>query len=347
MALDRLSDVSGVFDCVDALLPGTWLFHDQYRITRFLNAGGFGITYLAKDRLNRDVVLKECFVGAFCCRSQTRVRPRSEAGKAQLDKVMRGFLNEAHTLAALSHPNIVRIHQVFEDNDTAYMALDYIKGHDLQEIVDDRKARLSPELIVAITRKLVSALDHIHRLRLLHCDVSPDNICLTEAGEPVLIDFGAARKSAVGGATQYTGFSLVKDGYSPYELYSTGGTSGPWSDIYALGATVYHAISGAAPADCQNRLSALVERRPDPVRPLSGRFAGYPAGFLESIDRAMSVKPAARFQSAEDWVHAMTPPKSTNDRSIVLVRRATAPVASVVPVAPVAPVRPQRPVRPH
>lgn len=344
MALDRTTDGSDGIEHVDELLPGTWLFHDQYRITKFLSSGGFGITYLARDNLNRDVVLKECFVGALCRRSKTRVRPRSESGKAQLGKVMRGFLNEARTLATLSHPNIVRVHQVFEDNDTAYMALDYIRGHDLLELIDEKGVRLTADQIVTIARKLISALDHIHQRNLLHCDVSPDNICLSHAGEPVLIDFGAARKSAAEDIARYTGFSLVKEGYSPFELYSTNGAPGPWSDFYALGATLYHVITGRAPADCQSRVSAVVERRPDPVEPLAGRFAGFPAGFLESIDRAMAVKPAARFQSARDWAAALTPPKATHDRGIVLVRRA--PVLATSAASP-QPVRPVRPIRPH
>ncbi|WP_136645681.1 serine/threonine-protein kinase [Tabrizicola sp. YIM 78059] len=334
MALDRLSDD---LEITDELPVGTTIFHGQYRITKFLNSGGFGITYLAKDSLNRDVVLKECFVGAFCRRSQTRVRPRSESGRVHLGKVMRGFLREAHTLAAMSHPNIVRVHQVFEDNDTAYMALDYVRGYDLLQVVDEGKMHLAAGQLVDLARKLLSALDHIHQRGMLHCDVSPDNICLSLSGEPVLIDFGAVRSATAQDASLQTGLSMVKDGYSPYELYSGGATAGPWSDLYALGATLYHAITGAAPADCQSRLSAAVERRPDPVTPLAGRFAGYPAGFLESIDRAMSVRPSARVQSARDWLSALAPRDTAGDRSIVLLRKAPVTGGSVRPVRPVRP----------
>lgn len=335
MALDRFSDG---LDVTDELPVGSTVFHGQYRITKFLNSGGFGITYLAKDSLNRDVVLKECFVGAFCRRSQTRVRPRSETGRTQLGKVMRSFLREAHTLAAMAHPNIVRVHQVFEDNDTAYMALDYVRGFDLLQVVDDGKMHLGADKMVDIARRLISALDHIHQRGLLHCDVSPDNICLGLTGDPVLIDFGAARSASRDDADRHTGFSMVKDGYSPYELYSSGTAPGPWSDLYSLGATLYHAITGTAPTDCQSRLSAMVEHRLDPVTPLAGRFAGYPAGFLESIDKAMSVKPAERFRAARDWLAAIAPREAAADRNIVLVRR------TPVTVAPVRPVRPVRPI---
>lgn len=326
MALDKsVIGESGV-ETGDELRPGTWLFHKQYKVTRLLGSGGFGITYLAQDNLGRDVVIKECFVGAFCRRTRTRVQARSESSREHLGKVMRGFLKEAQTLASLRHPNIVHVQQAFEDNDTAYMVLDYIKGQDMLELIDDDQTQLSPARIVVIARKLIAALGHIHDRKLLHCDVSPDNICLTQDGEPVLIDFGAARKAAADGDSAYTGFSLVKDGYSPYELYSTNGSLGPWSDLYALAATLYHAISGKAPADCQSRLSAIVERRPDPVAPLAGRFHGYPSGFLETVDKAMTVKPTLRYQSAQEWEAALaapsvTPVRPLRDRNIVLLRR--------------------------
>ncbi|MBA4325790.1 MAG: hypothetical protein C0426_12325 [Rhodobacter sp.] len=291
MAFDT-SDTLNRADLSDELLPGTSLFHGQYRILRYINSGGFGITYLAKDSLDREVVIKECFSSTFCRRTQTRVRARSLSTRDHMQRIVKSFLNEARSLAGLKHPNIVGVHQVFEDNDTAYMAMDHIRGHDLLEIVDEKKATLAPDQIVTIAGKLVSAIGYIHGRGLLHCDISPDNIFVTPDGEPILIDFGAARRSAAGEAQKYSGLSVVKDGYSPHELYAAGGNSGPWSDIYSLAASLYHAITGSAPENCQSRLSAKAEKRPDPCRPLAGRVAGYPAGFLESIDRAMAVIPA-------------------------------------------------------
>lgn len=347
MAFDT-SDTLTRSACSDELLPGTTLFHGQYRITRYINAGGFGITYLAKDSLDRDVVIKECFSSTFCRRTESRVRARSLSTRDQMQRIVKSFLNEARALASLKHPNIVGVHQVFEDNDTAYMALDYIRGHDLLEIVDERKATLTPDQIVTIAGKLVSAIAYIHGRGLLHCDISPDNIFLTPEGEPILIDFGAARRSAQGEAQKYSGLSVVKDGYSPHELYAAGGNSGPWSDIYSLAASLYHAIAGRAPENCQARLAAMAEKRPDPVRRLAGRVAGYPAGFLESIDRAMAVLPAARFQSATEWQRALPQPEA-KDRKVVLLRRLVptdagteAPVRAAIPPATPLPVRPRR-----
>lgn len=339
MAFDT-SDTMIHSEVGDELLPGTTLFHGQYRITRFINSGGFGITYLATDSLNRDVVIKECFSSTFCRRKETRVRARSLGTRDHMSKIVKGFLNEARSLASLKHPNIVGVHQVFEDNDTAYMAMDYIRGHDLLEIIDEKKVALSPDQIVLIAGKMVSAISYIHQNGLLHCDVSPDNIFINEDGEPILIDFGAARRSASGEAQKYSGLSVVKDGYSPHELYAPGGNSGPWSDIYSLAASLYHAITGQAPENCQTRLAAMAEKRPDPVRPLAGAVAGYPRGFLESIDRAMSVVPLSRFQSAVEWQQTLPQPDQRADRRVVLLRR----VAPQTPTqaAASAPVRPRR-----
>lgn len=369
MAFDT-SEILAQSDFGDELLPGTTLFHGSYKITRFINSGGFGITYQATDSLGRDVVIKECFSSTFCRRLQTRVRARSSGTRDHMSKIVRSFLNEAQSLARLKHPNIVGVHQVFEDNDTAYMAMDYIRGHDLLDIIDHNRAELSPDLIVRMTGKLISAVGYIHDNQLLHCDISPDNIFVTPAGEPILIDFGAARRTAAGAVEKYSGLAVVKDGYSPHELYTAGGNSGRWSDIYALAASLYHAIAGVAPTNCQSRLAAMAEKRPDPCKPLAGTVEGYPKGFLEAIDKAMAVMPAARFQTAADWLKMMPQAEARADRKVVLVRRvipalaeaAVRPVsepvaqqAVVVPMVPKAvklravetPVVPQPPLRPR
>lgn len=321
MALDRALGCADDVGASSELPAGMWLFHGQYRVGAFLNSGGFGLTYLAQDGLGRDVVLKECFVPAFNRRCQTRVTPRQDSNPDHLQKIMRSFQNEARMLARLSHPNIVHVHQVFEDNGTAYMALEYIKGHDLLEIVEEGHVLLTPGKIVTMACKLVSAVAHVHEKQLLHCDISPDNVCVRSDGEPVLIDFGSARSFVPGVTGHHGGFSMVKDGYSPPELYDAEGPCGPQSDIYALGATLYHAISGSAPVDGQTRQSCRTEVRPDPLRPLAGRFAGYPPGFLESIDKAMAVQPAGRHASAQGWLRLLTPVENRHENRTVTPMR--------------------------
>lgn len=287
---------------VDELQPGTKLLHGQYTITRFLNNGGFGITYLAKNSLNRNVVIKECFPNAFCRRSKATVAARSRAHQSDLRLVVQLFVREAHNLAKIVHPNIVAVHQVFEDNGTAYMAIDYIDGLDLLEMIENKKTKLSPEAIVLITEKMLSAVGFIHENNMLHRDISPDNILINMAGEPILIDFGAAREQASQKSRALTALRVVKDGYSPQEFYIAGSEQGPWSDLYALGATLYHVITGEAPVNGQARLAALAETRPDPYQPLAGRFAGYPDRFLEAIDQVMNTIPRNRLQSAAEWL---------------------------------------------
>jgi serine/threonine protein kinase len=324
MALDRVTDGAAETNHPDELPPGTALLQGQYRIGSYLNSGGFGIAYLAHDSLDRQVVLKECFVSSFCSRVRTQVTARSDNSRIHLKKVMGSFVNEARTLAALSHPNIVRVHQLFEENDTAYMAMDYVEGRDLLDIIDDGEGGLRPDRIVEITRKMISALGHIHDRQVLHCDISPDNICLRPDGEPVLIDFGSARRHVAGTVAEHPGFSLVKDGYSACELYETDGHCGPWSDIYSLGATLFHAISGAPPVDGQTRHAAVTAGRPDPYQPLAGRFDGYPRGFLESVDRAMAVRPSERHLSAADWLRRASPVAVAPERPVILIRRPAA-----------------------
>lgn len=298
-------DAEGVF--VDELKPGTRLLHGQYTILRYLNSGGFGITYLAKDSLDRTVVIKECFPGAFCRRSETIVRARSRAFQDDFRSIVRLFVQEARNLSKLVHPHIVGVHQVFEDNDTAYMAIDYVDGRDMLDILEDPQSALSPDQIVTWLKKMLGAVGFIHESGVLHRDISPDNILIDDRGNPVLIDFGAAREQAAKQSRALSALRVVKDGYSPQEFYIAGSIQTASSDLYALAATFYHAIAGAPPPNSQRRLAGIAEESGDPYIPLAGRFEGYPEGFLEAIDRAASVLPKDRIASAADWLKMIDP----------------------------------------
>ncbi|WP_343081049.1 serine/threonine-protein kinase [Ostreiculturibacter nitratireducens] len=289
-------------DFVDELPVGTKLLKGQYTISRYLNHGGFGITYQAKDSLDRDVVIKECFPGSFCRRSATIVGARSRAHQAEFRSIVKLFVQEARNLSKLVHPNIVGVHQVFEDNDTAYMAIDYVKGRDLLDMIEDPEVTFAPDAVVSITRKMLGAVGFVHENGILHRDISPDNILVNAAGEPILIDFGAAREEASRASRALTALRVVKDGYSPQEFYIAGSEQGPWSDLYALGASITHLVSGQPPANSQVRLAAIAEGKPDPYEALAGRFEGYPPGFLEAIDKVMNTIPKNRIQSAKEWL---------------------------------------------
>jgi serine/threonine protein kinase len=286
----------------DELAPGTKLSQENYTIVEHLKSGGFGITYLALDTLGRKVVIKECFPSGMCTRPSRAVRPRSRAYTANVSNLIDKFVAEAHSLAKVSHPNIVNVHQIFKENDTAYMALDYVEGKDLLEVMEDPTTALTPADVRSILLKLLDAIGLVHEKGLLHRDISPDNILIDLKRNPVLIDFGAAREQEPSPDRAASTLHVVKDGYSPQELYISGGDQGPWSDLYSLAASFYHVIAKEAPPNSQARLSALATQSEDPCVPLVGRIAGYDKTFLAAIDKAMSVLPKERMQSAQQWV---------------------------------------------
>jgi serine/threonine protein kinase len=289
----------------DELAPGTTLLHGQYTIDSFLNAGGFGITYLARDSLDRKVVIKECFPGAFCRRSRYVVQARSRAHQNEFRSVVRLFVQEARNLSKLNHPNIVGVHQVFEDNDTAYMALDFVDGHDLLDVIEDPTRRLTPAQIKTCLIGLLDAVGCIHAQGILHRDISPDNILISNDMHPVLIDFGAAREEASKQSRVLSAMRVVKDGYSPQEFYIAGSDQSPSSDLYALAASFYHVISGVVAPNSQSRLAAIASGEPDPYPKLEGRIDGYDSAFLAAIDKALAILPKDRLQSAQDWLAMM------------------------------------------
>ncbi len=348
-APQRAAEQAAREEFVDELKPGTKLLQGQYTITRFINSGGFGITYLAKDSLDRDVVIKECFPGNFCRRSDTIVGARSRAHQAEFRSIVKLFVQEARSLAKLAHPNIVGVHQVFEDNDTAYMAIDFIDGRDLLDLIEDPTIEMTPSKIVTMTHKLLTAVGFIHDSGILHRDISPDNILINKKGEPILIDFGAAREEATRASRALSALRVVKDGYSPQEFYIAGSEQGPWSDLYALAATLYHAITGQPPANSQVRLAAIAEGNADPYEALSGRFAGYPLGFLEAIDKALHAVPRRRIQNAAEWQEMLAnPSKQIRDAdplaavSRLLSEQTLEPdVQVVLPEPPTPPAEPQ------
>lgn len=302
MGNENAAEIGTDEDFVDELKPGTQLMHGQYTIKSFLNAGGFGITYLAKDSLDRKIVIKECFPGSFCRRSRSIVQARSRAHQNELKSMVRLFVQEAKSLAKLSHPNIVGVHQVFEDNDTAYMALDFVEGRDMLDTLEDPTVETSPEKIKSMLIDLLGAVGFIHNQDILHRDIAPDNILIEPSGRPVLIDFGAAREEATKKSRVLSALSVVKDGYSPQEFYIAGSNQNASSDLYALGASFYHFIKGEVPPNSQARLAAIASGDKDPYVPLNGATEGYDANFLSAIDKSLEVLPRNRVQSAQEWL---------------------------------------------
>ncbi len=286
----------------DELAPGHELMQGHYTIESFVGAGGFGITYLARNSLDRKVIIKECFPGSLCRRTASSVRARSSGHIDEFSSIVSKFMNEAHNLAKVKHPNIVGVHQVFEENKTAYMALDFVEGCDLLDVVEGKEDKPSPKQIEDILKKVLSAVGAIHEQDMLHRDISPDNIMLTKDMEPILIDFGAAREDMGQETRKLSEMRVIKDGYSPQEFYVSGAVQGPCSDLYALAATFYHLITGELPIDSQRRLAAVAASEDDPYVPIAGRVSEYSAAFVQGIDTAMAILPKDRFETADHWL---------------------------------------------
>lgn len=287
----------------DDFLPvGTTLLNGTYAITDHLGSGGFGLTYLAGDQIGRKVVLKECFPASVCLRSSKQVRPQTRSHEDDFEKLIHNFVGEARQLAKLKHENVVPVLHFFEENDTAYMALEYVDGVDLTTHVDEKSGYLTPRRIMDLARQLVGALDYVHRHGVLHRDIAPDNIIVSKDDTPVLIDFGAARN--VDAALAQSIFA-VKDGFSPPEFYQPGETHSAASDIYSFGATLYTLVTGHVPVDAQRRMVAPQNNEADPLTPLTGAVRGFPEGFLRAIDKAMALAPADRPQRASELLELM------------------------------------------
>lgn len=281
---------------------GTMLSGDKFTITGSLGFGGFGVTYRATDNvLGRTIVIKECFPEDFCIRDGLSVVVRTASQAEKFRSIIDMFMREARSLAKLRHPNIVAVHSAFEENGTAYLALDLIDGPDLLDAIDDTSTSLSPDRVKEMVNRLLSAITAIHEMDLLHRDIAPDNIIIDKSGAPVLIDFGAARSEASLRTRALSALLVVKDGYSPLEFYVPGSTQTPSSDLYALGATLYHLLCGEVPPGSQARMLEVSGGKPDPYVPLAGRIEGYEAEFLGAIDAAMQINPHERLQSAAEW----------------------------------------------
>lgn len=284
----------------DELPAGTLLGNGQYRVERYLNSGGFGVTYLARDSLERRVVIKECFPGAICCRTDCSVRLRSRTKETEFGAILDLFEKEARALAALQHPYIVGVHQFFRENGTAYMAMDFIEGRTLLDVIEKDRDRLTPSMVKTLLMQILKAVSYIHDNDILHRDISPDNILLDPDNQPVLIDFGAAREDATRVSRTLSKVLTVKDGYSPQEFYMQGSAQSYSSDLYALAATFYHVVCGEAPPGSHTRLAAVARDAADPLKPL-GKVPGYDDDFIDAINKCLSVFPKDRIASADIW----------------------------------------------
>lgn len=273
----------------------------EYRIERVLGIGGFGVTYLATDtNLNLPVALKEYLPKQIAMRRDDgAVTASSEDERPTFEWGLARFLDEARTLAAFRHPNIVRVMRFFQANDTAYMVMEFVQGATLSEWIKPRRP-LPPAILLSLIRPIAEGLDIVHGAGFLHRDIKPGNIFIRDDGSPVLLDFGAARAQSSGGEMT----ALVSPGYAPLEQYSQSSEQGPWSDLYALGGVMYWMVTGEKPVDATTRV------RIDPQLPaldVADRDL-YPETLLRAIDWALAPNEAERPQSVKSFLNVLPVP---------------------------------------
>ncbi len=288
-------------DDLNALPPGTRF--GELEIQRLLGAGGFGIVYLARDHaLERLVAIKEYMPGQLAQRSvNSQVSVRSGSMRETFELGLRSFVNEARLLARFDHRSLLKVYRFWEANNTAYMAMPYLQGQTLKQWRDARGSAPEGDWLLKLLKPLLEALAELHAANVYHRDIAPDNIFLpADGGDPILLDFGAARR-AIGDRTQsFT--AILKPSYAPLEQYDGANAlkQGPWTDLYALGAVLYHLITGSPPPAATRR--ALN----DEYQPLAGRpLPGYAPSLLAAIDWSLALRPQERPQSVGEFQEAM------------------------------------------
>lgn len=299
---------------------------DQYRIDTVIGPGGFGVTYLARDvRFDRDVAIKEYFPADFAFRDgATTIRSTTRGGQTDFfEQGKRSFLEEARILGKFRHDNIVRVLNLFEQFNTAYMVLEFEEGQSLKQWLRDLGRRPNQAEVDQILDPMLAALETVHAKGLFHRDIAPDNIIIRPNGRPVLIDFGAARTFVR--ENSFTVGAIVKHGYSPPEQYTLDTKlQGAWSDIYALCATIYFAIVGEAPQEASSR------QLKDGVLPIEQHLDGYHRGLyrpelIAALNAGLVLKPADRPPTVGDLRAILAAPPATPQRQAYGVSPSSAP----------------------
>ncbi|MGB7541177.1 MAG: serine/threonine-protein kinase [Burkholderiales bacterium] len=263
----------------------------NYRIANVLSCGGFSIVYLAYDENDQPVAIKEYLPSVLALRQEGDALPSiTDENLATFRYGMKCFFEEGRSLALLSHPNVVRVLNFFRANETVYMVMRYERGRTLQEHIQARRGAIRESFIRRVFTQLLNGLREVHSNKLLHLDIKPANIYIRNDGTPVLIDFGAARQTL----TQ-EGFRLnpmYTPGFAPPEQYKDRELLGPWSDCYAVGATIFACMAGAAPQPADER--AVRDRYVSATKLWAGKYSRH---LLETIDWCLELDHMHRPQS--------------------------------------------------
>lgn len=312
------------------LEAGATLQNGRYRIEKLLGQGGFGITYLAvQSGLDRKVAIKEFFMKELCSRDETtsHVTLGTEGGRGTVEKFREKFLKEARNLAKLEHPHIVRIIEVFEENGTAYYAMNYAEGGSLDDQVK-KQGYLSEPVATNYIKQVAKALDFVHQRKMNHLDVKPANIMLNANGDCMLIDFGLSKQydASTGGQTSTTPVG-VSEGYAPLEQYRLGGVTdfSPEADVYALGATFFKLLTGITPPNAFE-----VDESGLPVGSL--RAKGVSENAIVAITKAMESRKRDRMKSVKEFLDLLDSQKPVVSSTSTLDNDATVAIPNAAPV---------------
>ena len=286
-------------------LPVGYVLRGQYTVGRVLGQGGFGITYLGWDSfLEIPVAIKEFYPNSMVsreCAVTARVHCFTEQVTPQYVMSKERFLREAKALARFEdEPAIVRIRNFFEENDTAYIVMEYVRGTNLAAYVNMRGGKLAPEEALRILRPVMEALAVVHEADLVHRDISPDNIMLHPRGGAKLLDFGAVRNvenAEAGKDMARSTEAILKHGFAPMEQYQSRGGLGPWTDEYALCATIYYCITGRIPEEAPRRM--LEEIDPDWDIP------GLLPHQQKALSKGMALRARDRYATVRELIDAL------------------------------------------
>jgi serine/threonine protein kinase len=283
----------------DSLQPGTQL--DGYLLEKTLGVGGFSVVYRARQINNdRRVVIKEYIPSKLARRDREgQVCARNADTEQRFKRGRQLFFQEASTLATLKHTNIVDVFNFFQANGTVYMVMAYQDGANLQQYLQRHRNGLSERFLRTVFPPLLDGLELIHTNDLLHLDIKPGNIHIKRGGQPLLLDFGAVHGFPQ--SRQEQPGQVISPGFSPVEQYDTRGYVGPWTDLYAIGATMRACIEGKPPLDARRRHDQ------DTLKPMQFGYRGrYADNLLRAIDWAMEVDPLLRPQSVAEFRAALT-----------------------------------------
>ncbi|MDO4337674.1 MAG: serine/threonine-protein kinase [Eubacteriales bacterium] len=283
-------------------LPPFVILAGKYLVGTAIGEGGFGITYIGIDlNLEMRVAIKEYYPNGCAVRdmSGNSSTVQSYSGEQQgfFEAGREKFINEAKILAKCMHlPEIVTVKDFFKENHTAYIVMEYVDGKTLKDYLKEKGGRLSAEETLHMLGPVIRSLGEVHKMNLIHRDISPDNIMVQKNGSVKVLDFGGARDFGSAGRSMSI---MLKPGYAPEEQYRTHGEQGPWTDVYAICATMYRCITGEIPPEAMERSYQ------DKIKPFSAFQVNCPANVEAAVLKGLSVYKNGRFQSMEELYKAL------------------------------------------